>query len=364
MKILHLTKWYPNLLDPTKGIFIKRQIDLISKNIDNKVIYLQKNSNQINNYIIKRTKKNNIEEFIIYYKKDNIISKINLLYICLKEIINYNPDLIHSHIMGWNSTLSYIIYKFKNIPFIVSEHWSGYSTKSKYKLSNLSKFIRILVAKNTKRLIVVSNSLKNEMIKFGIKSQFKIIPNVVDCKVSSVKKNKIFTFIFIGDLVDEVKNISQIIIAINELIKKNINVKLDIIGNGKDLKNLKNLRDRLFLNKKINFLGSKSKENIDIYIQKSHVLIINSFYESFSIVCVEALSLGIPVISSKCGGPEEYLTESTGILFDNNIPNSLINAMIEIKRNYKNYRKKNFIKISEKFKSIEVQSKINKLYEI
>ena len=76
------------------------------------------------------------------------------------------------------------------------------------------------------------------------------------------------------------------------------------------------------------------------------------------------MSLGIPVISSKCGGPEEYLTESTGILFDNNIPNSLINAMIEIKRNYKNYRKKNFIKISEKFKSIEVQSKINKLYEI
>ena len=72
MKILHLTKWYPNLLDPTKGIFIKRQIDLISKNIDNKVIYLQKNSNQINNYIIKRTKKNNIEEFIIYYKNKSI----------------------------------------------------------------------------------------------------------------------------------------------------------------------------------------------------------------------------------------------------------------------------------------------------
>ena len=47
--------------------------------------------------------------------------------------------------------------------------------------------------------------------------------------------------------------------------------------------------------------------------------ILNSDDEGFSVVTAEAILYGIPVIATKCGGPEDFVTPSTGILIEREI---------------------------------------------
>ena len=83
------------------------------------------------------------------------------------------------------------------------------------------------------------------MLKCGVKGNFTTIGNVVDGIALDIEKNKTFSFVFAGDLVQETKNVNGILEAFSEVIKDHKNIKLDIIGDGKDLKNYKDLSNQL-----------------------------------------------------------------------------------------------------------------------
>ena len=70
--------------------------------------------------------------------------------------------------------------------------------------------------------------------------------------------------------------------------------------------------------------------------------IINSQYETFSLVTAEALICGIPVISTRCGGPEEFIDESNGLLINIDDNNALVSAIEYMLDNHDKY-KANFI---------------------
>ena len=69
------------------------------------------------------------------------------------------------------------------------------------------------------------------------------------------------------------------------------------------------------------------KEELLKKYQEADVFILNSIQETFGCVIIEALSCGVPVISTRCGGPEYIITPETGILIDINDKKQLINAI-------------------------------------
>ncbi len=113
------------------------------------------------------------------------------------------------------------------------------------------------------------------------------------------------TFVFVGRLVYE-KALWRLLEAFTEVVKKTPTAKLLCIGEGPL---------RSFLEKRINELGLEenvfllgARANVYPYILRSTALILSSFSESFGLVLVEALSLGVPIISSDCDfGPREIL---------------------------------------------------------
>lgn len=103
------------------------------------------------------------------------------------------------------------------------------------------------------------------------------------------------------------KNYEEIIKAtllVNKLY--NINVRVSIVGQGDKIGELQELANKLGVAESINFLGFKSKpferlKNVDVFC-------LTSKNEGFGNVLVEAMSLGIPLISSDCDfGPREIL---------------------------------------------------------
>lgn len=89
-------------------------------------------------------------------------------------------------------------------------------------------------------------------------------------------------------------------------VKKEMDVKLMIIGEGDERGRLERLVLELGLSNDIEFLGHK--ENPHPYMRKSDLFVLSSAWEGFGNVLAEAMSYGTPVVSTDCpSGPAEIL---------------------------------------------------------
>ncbi len=92
-------------------------------------------------------------------------------------------------------------------------------------------------------------------------------------------------------------------------------LKLKILGDGTQRKNLEIMSDQFGLKDKIKFLGFKN--NPSEFYQEIDILIIPSLWEGLSIVALEAMAFGVPIIASNSGGLKEIIEDGkTGILFE------------------------------------------------
>ena len=360
-KVLHLAKWYPNKEEPLLGIFIQKHIQSVQQSYDNKIISVYQ-TDTINSNIHRVVNHLKNTEEVVFYHKKGFLNKIKVLFRVWKETKHFKPHLIHAHVMGWTSSLAFFLSRTNQVPFLISEHWSGYRTKGYAQLNFASKILRKISAKQAEKICVVSNFLKQDMLKCGVKGNYTILENVVDGIAVEIEKNKTFSFVFAGDLVQETKNVKGILEAFSEVLKHHKDIKLDIIGNGKDLKYFKELSYQLKLNNHVSFHGNQSNKYVFKTLSQSHVLIVNSNFETFSIICAEALLCGIPVIATKCGGPESFLNEETGILIDIDNKKQLTTAMKSMINNYGQYQPKKLKSIAHQFNMDSIGEKINQQY--
>tara|TARA_B110000977_G_C11028155_1_gene474099 strand:+ start:30 stop:1136 length:1107 start_codon:yes stop_codon:yes gene_type:complete len=363
-KILHLAKWYPNKVETLLGIFVRKHIKSIQEYHSNKVISIYQSDEIDSNIERLETNFEQINQVVFYYKK-GWLNKLKVFLAVSREINRSDCHLIHAHIMGWTSTLAYLYSRYKSIPFVITEHWSGYRKGSFNALSFSSKYIRRFTAKSAAQLHVVSSFLKLDMEKCFLFANYKIVPNIVDgITQSNPIKNEKFSFIFVGDLDQKNKNIFGIIEGFNKLNKELNNVKLDIIGTGKNHQECLDLCSKLGLDSNVKFHGAKSNTEVFKRLQKSHVLVLNSFFETFSIICAEALLCGVPVISTKCGGPESFLNDKTGVLIDIGSETQLEDAMRTLYTNYKFYTTPELSKVAKQFSSETIGRKLINCYEL
>ena len=118
------------------------------------------------------------------------------------------------------------------------------------------------------------------------------------------------------------------------------------------------------LESNITFEGKKTKEEIVEFLSDSDVFVLASKSETFGVVFIEALSQGLPCITTLCGGPEDIINESNGLLVPVNDINALVKAIIYMLENYTKYDRR---KISEDcithFSSEVISKQLEKIFE-
>lgn len=102
-----------------------------------------------------------------------------------------------------------------------------------------------------------------------------------------------------------------------------LNVPLIVIGNGPDHKRLKKMAG-----KTITFLTKVTDRELPHYLQSAEVFLFPGI-DDFGIAPVEALAAGTPVIAYKAGGALDYINDKTGLFFNKQTPESLIEAIKE-----------------------------------
>jgi glycosyltransferase involved in cell wall biosynthesis len=227
------------------------------------------------------------------------------------------PDLIHcqnSLFAGYNA---YLLRKGGlNIPTVITEHSSMYS-RNRVSHKDLER-VRTII-QSVDLFSVVSNSQKNifETI-FNFKDCY-ILNNQIDplFEANDMERKRYssgrFEFITVGNL-DENKNQKIILIALKQLVQSNIYVNLKIVGDGPCLAELKKMTKEFKLEKYVNFLGKLNRYELLHQMNASNALIVSSFVETFGVAALEGLFLGLPCISTKCGGTSEFLNINNSIM--------------------------------------------------
>lgn len=143
-----------------------------------------------------------------------------------------------------------------------------------------------------------------------------------------------------------VKGYDLLIPAFSKVIEKYPDWKLKIFGAGIEEDNL---REQIFEEKAYNniFLMPKTN-NILVEMLNSSIYALSSRHESFGMVIIEAMSVGLPCVSFACEGPSEIIINNEdGVLVDEGNIDELANSLMdlieskELRKKYGQNAKKN-----------------------
>jgi len=248
------------------------------------------------------------------------------------------PDIIHAHNFLYAGVIAKFLKDKYGINYIITEHSSSFFRN---KLSN--KKIKSIedVAKNASKVTAVSSSF-NSILKQYTKTKIDLLSNIVDDFFFRKKlQNKIsddFIFLHIASL-DKNKNQELLIRSFEKIAKLNDNIYLNIAGDGYMRNFLEGLVKKLGIKKQVNFLGRISQKKVRDEMMKSDCFVLSSNFETFGVVLIEALACGLPLIATKCGGPEDIVNEQNGILIDVGNQLQLEDAMMTMHKNASKYDK-------------------------
>ena len=265
------------------------------------------------------------------------------------------PKCIHVHTC--QQALAVKNYCLKNnVPFVITEHlWPidmgseiNESMKQTYRAAN--------------KVIAVSNALKKSIQDFcGVDSV--VVHNIVDLDefdYEAKEKKECFEFISAAQ-VEYRKGMDVLIKAFAEVAKNN-NCHLTIMGDGSQLNSLRDMANTLGVADKITFYGRYKRNEFAEKLKESDAFVLVSRDETFGIVYVEAMAAGLPVIASRCGGPEDFVNEDNGLLVDIEDIDGLAVAMQTMIDTIGNYdRKKISQYCKEHFSAEEISKQIKEV---
>jgi len=215
------------------------------------------------------------------------------------------------------------------------------------------------IAKATTMFLAVSQYIKNEIQKVGIKKDIHIVYNGLDSTPFNKQqsgainrsllgfKDNDFIAVFWGRLVPK-KGIKELLLAMQQL-KQHQDIKLLVIGaiNYEDtsgqtnpfIDELKSIAKEI--KDKVSFTGFIPYDKIADYLSIANVAVIPSrINEAFGMTCIEACAMGLPVIATNDGGIPETLVGQKHILLnkDGDLPTLIADAVLDIKTNYPIYQ--------------------------
>lgn len=113
--------------------------------------------------------------------------------------------------------------------------------------------------------------------------------------------------------------------------------QLTIVGGGPLEASLRALAKELRLEDNVFFTGMVSHKEACRIMSESDFFVLASGYETFGVVFIEAMSYGLPVIGTCCGGPETIINANNGLLVDNGDINGFAKALDTMMNTYMYY---------------------------
>lgn len=354
MKILVISHMYPSTFNEIGGIFVHEQVKaLVSKGVEVQVIspvpwtpfpinYLSSKWENYSTIPVRRVYEGiNIwyPRYVTFPRAWFFASSGQRMYLGIKELVvkiyrEFQFDLIHAHVALPDGFAALKLKQIYRKAVVVNIHGQDL-----YVTININKSCKIAlfnVFKKADRIILVSKKLKEiSDNNVGFASKSTVISNGV--AVNNILKEK---NIMLGESTLDYRvilSVSYLITrkaidfnlkAIAQLINKYPNLKYLIIGDGPEMRHLKELSSNLRINKHVEFFGQLPHEKVLAYMAKADIFSLPSWDEAFGVVYIEAMAHGKPVIGCQGEGIEDFVEHGkTGLLVRPKDADDLVKAM-------------------------------------
>ncbi len=243
-------------------------------------------------------------------------------------------DLIDAHYLYPDCVAAAQLSECFGIPFVATARGSDVS-----QIGQMAMPRRMIVdaCRRASHLITVSESLKNLLVKMGIKpDKVSVLRNGVDtlrfkpvdgaraniCKTTGLRPDKPIVM-FAGWLIPR-KRVDILIEALAHMPE----VQGLIVGDGPLETRLKALAESCDVSGRVAFVGKKSPAEMAEYFSAANVFCLPSEREGWANVMLESLACGVPVVSRAVDGAVELITRDVaGRLVEGNIPKKYAEAI-------------------------------------
>jgi glycosyltransferase involved in cell wall biosynthesis len=205
-------------------------------------------------------------------------------------------------------------------------------------LGNNIKIVGIIHGFNAKHiehaniLIAVSDKVKEFLIDSGCTKPIYVVPNMVKIGNDVVYRDLPATpLIGAMGMFRRKKGFHILIKSLSILKQRGVPFKAIIAGKGRITWYLKYLCWRLDLTDELTMRGWVTNDERDRFVDSIDLYVLPSRTETFGMVVAEAMARMKRVIATKCGGPEEIITNSVdGFLVEKENPEAMANKLEEL----------------------------------
>lgn len=242
------------------------------------------------------------------------------------------------------SSLAILVSKFLGFKIIVRNAEDAISStffaENKFQ-SLIILFLKIILYNFSDKIISNSKGSGNSLRKIFVKEK-KIFPiyNPYLKKINIKSNAKRHNFLLSVGRLTKQKDFNNLILSFSYIKDQIPNYKLIIIGDGQLKGELQSLIEHLDLKKRVILTGWK--KNLKKYYLKSKLFILNSIYEGFGNVLIDAINYDLPIITTNCkSGPNEIIDYGKGgFIIPIRSPKLLSKKILFCINNYKLAQKK------------------------
>ncbi len=352
MHVVVLPSWYPKSEQDVDGIFFRIQAQGLQKSSKIKKVsvvapmfrHLRAQPKTLlgGPYGLRKYQENQIDIYaydgMYLFPRSPFIDLNRVLWVragmkafeaYIKE--NGKPDLIHAHVVNYAGILACKIFKKYGIPYIITEHSSTYARD----LIRDDQWPAMReAAKHASGLYAVSRDFADLLNQKYPGTHWSYLPNILGKNFTEPfefpeKSGDDFTFCSVSHL-RHLKGHDLLLPAFAKALQKYPGLKLNIGGAGPEGENLKNLAKQLGIIDSVSFLGALKTDEVLNLMRQSDAFVLASRTETFGVVYIEALSQGLPVIATKCGGPQSIVRPENGFLIPTENIDALADALIQM----------------------------------
>jgi len=197
------------------------------------------------------------------------------------------------------------IYRKKTIVF-----WRGWNFNNEKYLKFPYSIITTMLLRSNKAIVLYSE-IGNSLKKLGYKKEiFQLTTMVGDLAINhpvKKKNNENFDLIFLSRI-EVYKGVYELLNAYIILKKKHADIRLIIAGNGTEHNTLvKYVQDNNI--KDVIFVGYLKDQNKYELLASGHLYVFPSYSEGMPNAVLEAMAIGMPVVTTAVGGLNDFFVE-------------------------------------------------------
>ena len=248
----------------------------------------------------------------------------------LRMLLRKKFDLVHIHTLGTAGFLGWEFAQIRDLPSVVTYHtllnrYGHYFLKGKILKPKVYEVGSKIFCNLCDFIVAPTKRVKDELVSYGVKKDIEVIsggieldrfksrePGFLRNKIGLSSKDRVI--LYLGRLGKE-KNIDFIIRSLEQLLKREKDTYLAIVGGGPEQEGLEELVSSLDLKRKVLFTGFIERIDVPKIYSDSDIFAFASNTETQGLTVPEAMAAALPVVVVKDPAFEDIVFDGrTGLV--------------------------------------------------